>query len=214
MGSFCLENTVSRSKAIKDLQSILLPVDKVIPRDDGECFEVVTSRTERLTLIETFLGRRHQLRFEKVKGEAKDLGLDANCRIEFYTTKSEEQKGRDISLGLKKVKAEVSKANKDVVEVKSLILQPQYSGKIGMNDTEFEVMCRKLPTGKFILTLFHGEKSGKVQTEIQLNPDEKMNVGSVVNELNDKKNTLGIPQSEWIKTEGFTNVKYEVLVKN
>ncbi|MCK6594278.1 MAG: hypothetical protein L6Q33_03690 [Bacteriovoracaceae bacterium] len=210
MASFCFQNQLESNRAKKEISDLLLPTDKIIERDNSPCFDIVTSRADRVELFENFLKRRFEIDFSRAKGS--NLRNEENCRIDFITTRKSDKKVTVIKAG-QMTKAFKEDIKTDQVTTQSLQLQPGMPGKIGY-DTEFlELLCQPQAGDQFLMTISHLSMSGSVKTTIRLGKGMKFNIADSVNDINNQKRQLGYPQSEWIKTVGNELVTYELVVQ-
>lgn len=210
MASFCFQNQSETIRAKREVSDILLPTDKLIERDNAPCFDIVTSRADRLELLENFLKRRFEIDFARAKGPS--TRNEENCRIDFITTRKSDKKVTVIKAG------QVSKAAKeevktDQVTTQSLQLQAGMPGKLGYDAELLEITCRPEVGEQYLMTISHLSLSGSVKTVIRLGKGMKFNLADTVNDLNNQKRQLGYPQSEWIKTVGNELVSYELVVQ-
>lgn len=210
LASFCFQNQSETSKAKREVSDILLPTDKIIDRDNAPCFDILTTRPDRVELLENFLKRRFEIDFSRAKGTSSRS--EENCRIDFITTRKSEKKVTIIKAG-QMTKASKEEGTSDQVTTQSLQLQPGMPGKIGYDAELLEITCQPQASDQFQMTISHLSLTGSVKTVVRLSKGMKLNLADSVNDLNNQKHQLGYPQSEWIKTVGNELVSYELVVQ-
>lgn len=214
LASFCFERSTNLIEAQKSLQFLLLPKEQVFLRMEDNCFEVTTS-TDRSKLLEKFLSKRYTLVAETgVSKEVEDL-TKKNCQVELTTTRKKKVSDIKAQIGLiNDPKASVSSQSQDEVTVSQLLLGMGIPGVLEVNGKALHITCSGGYKGFFQLVFYYSEQSrAKVSTEMTVKQGEAVSVGNIVNELNEKSKSLGLPESSYSKASGFENINYELQIK-
>ncbi len=190
------------------MEDLILPVEKILVRNKSECFDIILSGSHRKDIFEKLLSRRYEL----VVSDMSSFVQDEHCQVDFITTYNKNRNENQLALGeFSKIKK--SSENSRVNSSQSMIVQKSYPASFRVGENHLDVKCEKLANDQFIVTIGHGNASGLVSTSVRVAKGVKFDIASSIKELNDKKSTLGIPQSEWLKIDGLENTTYELVVQ-
>lgn len=210
VASFCFKENREYFLARKDANELLLPDEKILARNNEECFDIVLKHQGRKELFEKLLARRYKLLVSMANHSSPP---EENCKVDFITTKKRSLDTRSIKVG------EVSAARDTLeqgneVSTQSFFMQPRMPAKLSINLDQLEILCERSPNGEqYVMTVKHGHALGAVETTVRLLKGVKFNLGETIKSLNDKKNTLGIPQTEFINSTGNESTIYELVVQ-
>lgn len=180
-------------------------------RTGDHCFDVVTS-TDRSKLLEKFLRKRYNLVAETgVAGEVETK--IEHCQLEFKTTRKRKVDSTNVRLGATN---NIEVANRDMNETSTsqLLLGLGKPGVLDMEGRALNIECRKGASDVYQLIFSFSELNrSKVTSEVSLKRNEPLNVAQVINDLNNKSKTLGIPETIIQEAKGQESTTYELMIK-
>lgn len=209
--SYCFEQTTNLKEAEKSLSFLLLPKEKVFPRPQQNCFDVLTS-THRSKLLEKFLSKRYTLISER--GASTDFeNLQAQqCQLELKTTKVKSANTKDFRVG-RSNNASVGTSSTQEVSTSQLLLGSGRPGTLELEGRSLYIECRKTESGYYQLIFSYNEiYRAKVSSEVSVRRGESVQIAQITNDLASKSKTLGLPQSLYREVEGQENISYELKV--
>ena len=208
--SYCFEQNTNLKEAESSLSFLLLPREKVFPRPEQNCFDVITS-TNRSNLLEKFLSKRYTLINEKSRGISENIQAQ-QCQIELKKTKKLEINTKDFRLGSSN-KASVGSQLTHEVSTSQLLLGSGLSGTLELEGRSLYIECKKMNSGIYNLTFSYSEiYRTKVSSEVSVKRGEVVQIAQITNELDSKSKTLGLPQSLYQTTQGQENISYELKI--
>ena len=205
LSSYCFTQTTNLNEVQSTLAPFLLPKDIISQRKNGDdnCIDIVLS-PDRAKLFEKFLRKRYVL---------KELNITAEktpCRLSFKTTKKRKAEETTFKIG-EKNNLNLADLNKNEVSTMELLISEDKSSELSVGDNSLTVECRLIGDDKANVAFRYSSlMNASLNTEVLLKKGEWLNVATVVNELNEKKKTLGIPQIENSKVEGKNETLYEL----
>ncbi len=206
--AFCFEKTIDVKSALKDVESLVVEGDKILEQKGSLCFDIVTSSEMRIELFEKLLRRRYQL----TKSISETPSQHSTCNIVFEMIGTKEIKKEQVSIGeFSKISDEASKSKQ--TNVQNFLIDENTKGMLRVCDSVLEIVCRKVDDKRFVVKISHTDLQKSVETTVTLLQNVKFDLGNVVKDLNDKKKTLGIPETSMIKTEGFEQVQYSLIIQ-
>ena len=210
VASYCFKENKDYWSAKKDVEDLLISNEKFLARNNEECFDLILNGSHRREIFDKLLAKRYQL-ITSFVGGSKDL-TEEHCQVEFITVTNADKNTSTISLGNK---SNVQKTNesKTINSTQTIMVQKSYPASIQVGDAQLNLTCEKLSGTQYLLNLSHGSNSGTVKTSVRVIKGVKHNLAATLQELNDKKSTLGIPKTEWIKTEGIIGTTYDLVVQ-
>ena len=209
--SYCFEQTTNLKEAEQSLSFLLLPREKVFPRPQQNCFDVLTS-TDRSKLLEKFLSKRYNLISEP--GALTDFeNLQAQqCQLELKTKKIKSANTKDFRLG-RSNNASVGTSSTQEVSTSQILLGSGRPGTLELEGRSLYIECRKTESGYYQLIFSYNEiYRAKVSSEVSVRRGESVQIGQITNDLASKSKTLGLPQSLYREVEGQENISYELKV--
>lgn len=209
--SYCFEQTTNLAEAQKNLAFLLLPKEKVFPRPEQNCFDVLTS-TDRSKLLEKFLSKRYTLISEPGMPSATESIQAQQCQLELKTTKTKEVNTRDFRLG-RTSNARVGTRSTQEVSTSQILLGSGRPGSLELEGRSLYIECRKTESGIYQLIFSYSEiYRAKVSSEVNVKKGESVQIAQITNDLASKSKTLGLPQSLYRDIEGQENISYELKV--
>lgn len=209
--SYCFEHTTNLKEAQQNLAFLLLPKEKVFPRPEQNCFDVLTS-TDRSKLLEKFLSKRYTLISEPGMRTTTESIQAQQCQLELKMTKSKEVNTRDFRLG-RTSNARAGTRSTQEVSTSQILLGSGRPGTLELEGRSLYIECRKTESGIYQLIFSYSEiYRMKVSSEVSVKRGESVQIAQVTNELASKSKTLGLPESLYRNVEGQENISYELKV--
>lgn len=190
------------------MEDLLLPSEKVLARNNEECFDLVLVSSNRREIFDKLIGRRYELTTSDVNFKKQE----EHCQIDFITTAKTVKSGTQLAVG-EFSRASKSHENSRVNSTQTLMVQKSYPARLMVGGSDLQLKCEKISSDQYLLTIGHEHPKGAVATTARVLRGVKFNLADSVQDLNSKKSTLGIPQSEWLKSEGFESTSYELVVQ-
>jgi len=204
---FCFEEAVSLATIKGYLQPILLAKDKIYPRDSVNCVEINLSAS-RKNLFETYLARRYKIVRVYSEAESSDsesvsaAPVGRNCSLTL--TKQEWQDSTTDSAflgnknGLKREQKKHQSSSKS-----QLLIGLGMSGSISMDEQEVFLGCLGDVGGSYNVKVSIVSPKSGIATQVYIRKGSSTDIGSVVDDLNDKVRTLSVDKGlEYSKTSG------------
>lgn len=208
--SYCFAPSTNLKEAEISLSFLLLPKEKVFPRPDQNCFDIMTS-ANRSNLLEKFLSKSYTLINERSKSLSENIQAE-QCQIELKTTKKVDINTKNFRLGLSKVSSAGSDATQEV-SISQLLLGFGRPGTLELEGKSLYIECRKMNSGIYQLIFSYNEAlRTKVKSEISLRRGEALQVAQITNDLDTQSTTLGLPQTLYQSTQGQENINYELKI--
>lgn len=209
--SYCFEQTTNLQEAQQSLSFLLLPKEKVFPRPEQNCFDVLTS-TDRSKLLEKFLSKRYTLISEQGVSTRSENIQAQQCQLELKTTKTKEINTREFRLG-RANDAKVGSRTRQEVSISQLLLGSGRPGTLELEGRSLYIECRKSESGTYQLIFSYSEiYRMKVSSEVSVKRGEVIQIAQITNDLASKSKTMGLPQSVYRDVEGQENISYELKV--
>jgi hypothetical protein len=192
---YCFSRGTSLSRVSSHVQVILAPKDKVYKRDSLNCIELEISAS-RKDLVEKWI--RKKFRVLKTYTDAPSLGnnnaqpITANCRLKIERVSQGKSQVNRTRLGSRN---SVTQTNSSLngVRTSNVVLGLGFSGSIRVNEEQVSLTCKSIINGGYLVSVSIDSESSGLVTTLQVYRGKKVNLGQVVNTLNSKTNTIGIP---------------------
>lgn len=206
--SFCFEKNVSLSVVVDSLKVLMLPRDIIEKREEDNCIDLIAP-PNRANLFEKFLIKRYSL-IKDVKPSLNNI--DQQCLLELKTTKKMKRVDDQLKLGSKN---SLKSSETEMTQVSSmdLLIGSGIPGELTAGPQQLSVICKIFGEKAQLIFSFSEKEKASVKTEIMIKKNEWLNIASVIQELNDKVKTLGIPQSELGSAKGVQETIYEIQFK-
>ena len=207
LASFCFKSATSLSEARQSLEFLLLPREKIFLRKNDNCFDVNTS-TDRSNLLEKFLSKRYTLIAER----GPEMTSMSNCHMEFKTTRKKKVNTTGASIGATN-SAATATIEQNESSTSKLLLGLGKPGVLDLEGRSLQMICSGGLRGIYQLVFYYSEEMrSKVSTEVTAKQGEVVNIGGIVNDLNTKSKTLGLPESIYNTTSETENISYELMI--
>ena len=190
---------------------LLLPAEKVFLRSRDQCFDVLVSG-DRGKLLEKFLRPRYTLISEEGSKEISPSLKNNECRLEMQTTKNKKMNSTSARLG-RLSSANASSDTQKEISVAQILLGQGKPGELSLEGRTLIVECNQRPQDRYELIFSYSEEfRAKLKSEVVVKKGEALQIGQIINDLNQKSRTLGLPQSQYMETQGQENISYELKV--
>ncbi len=210
LNTFCFEKNVNLKSVESSVGFLLLPQDQVILSLKEHCIEI-TSSPNRGKLFEKYLSKSYSLvksgKEEASAGETFDK--ETNCNLTFKTTTTTKQDNNNLQVG-KNNSVKATSKTQSYVNNMELLLGSGQSGELDVGSEKLKVLCQFNEEFANLTFSFVSTDKATVRTEVRTKKGEWLNLASIVRELNEKKKTLGIPQTEIDETNGKSETTYEL----
>jgi hypothetical protein len=212
LASFCFEKTTNLSAAKESLEFLLLPKEKVFLRPEDHCFDVSTS-TDRTKLLEKFLSKRYNLLSELGDSKGAVNLQNQHCNLELTTIKKREITTKDIQAGSRN-NIKVTADSVQEMSTAKILLGLGRPGTLELEGKSLYVECTKGASGVYRLVFsFNEEYRAKLNTEVSVRENETIQIAQITKDLDEKRKTLGLPQSLFWEVEGTEKISYELKVR-
>jgi hypothetical protein len=208
--TFCFGKEVHLSEVKQSLNLLLIPKDNVLLRADDNCIDIATS-VNRGNLFEKYLSKRYDL-IKEVRTK-REIDKREECRLNLKTTEKSKIEKSQLKIGEKNL-INLNESLKSVSNTMEILLGPSQQGELSVGEVALKVICQLIGNDSAQLQFsFTSRNQALVKSEVQLKKGEWLNIASVLNELNEKNQNLGIPQTEFNQTNGKSEIIYEMQFK-
>jgi hypothetical protein len=206
----------SQKQLLKSLNSFASKEDKVL-KGNGACVEVFTKASK-----EDLFTRIMNLKYPGINiRSTTSMPSDARtCRIKVETVKAKVLKSNDIRLSRRsKLHARDEKNNSS--EVAQLMIANGKSGSISANGSTYSLNCKFINKKLYELTINSntieqtdsGNKTNTLSTTLSLSSGSRIEIGSILRNLNNDQKSVGIPSGlKNKKNRGFENTKTYISI--
>lgn len=203
--TYCFNRNEPVSKIASEISFLQTGGDRIQLRRVDNCLDIYTSDL-RISLYEKMLYRN----YHPIENRSEEVGdlTGEHCRLEFKEIKKRNVTESKLSIGSNNVLSDTDK-NKDEVTATELLMSPRKQSNITVGNNSLNLECIKQSNENYQIIL---SMTDKVKTVVSGKSGTVIDLASIVNELNEKKKTLGIPQSELIQTKGTEQVRYELKI--
>lgn len=211
--TYCFDFSVSLSEAEKKLEEIKHPNDRLTKKRSMNCLEIEGSQ-KRANLYEAFLEKRFKLeRTYKNEYDLKEeVSSTSPCNIHLKRTSNQQLKKNTFSLG-KKNTLKQNQLKNQKTSVSQLLIDSGRTGTIRVDNYRVRVKCQNLGR-RFKLDIELEHSSGGVGTSLTVTSGQEVNLGSIVDELNDKQKILDVKNGlSQTKTSKKVQSHYSISVK-
>ncbi len=182
--------------------------DKIQKNETDHCLEI-SADEKRLPLFSKLINRR----FKVIGGdEFEGSNNKKHCKITLEIKRKKNVDSKKFQIG-QSSNIKSSNITEDEKSASDLILMYGKSGTLSVTPRELQVECAKTNSGVFQLVFYFEEKNkSKLSTEVQVNPGESLDIGTVTSQLDQKEKTLGIPQTTIQDQVGSEETRYSIKV--
>ncbi len=210
INTYCFGKEVHLIDVKKSLNLLLLPKDNVLLRSDDNCIDISTS-VDRGNLFEKYLSKRYDLKTE-VRTK-REIDKSEECHLNFKTTEKSKIEKSQFKIGEKNL-INQNESFKSLSNTMEILLGPGQQGEIAAGEVLLKVICQLIGNDSAQLQFsFTSKTQALVKSEVQLKKGEWVNIASVLKELNEKNQNLGIPQTEFNQISGKVETIYEMQFK-
>jgi len=211
---YCLGDGESLRAAKFHLGKILAPRDQIHIRSSVGCIEIVGG-AERFDLYDRFL----RAKFRVIRTyKDQDTGSSTTnisrgmCRI-FITKIGKSKKITDkVKIG-KSGNISRSEGKGSSKSTSNLILSYGKRGGLTVNSQRLGVTCKKAGAGYLLEFDLESKESG-ISSNAFVTPGQELNIGGIVNDLNNKRRTVSLNNGvEYEKEKGKESFDYFLKVK-
>lgn len=205
-------------KAVKNYTStVLTSNDKVYERASRNCleFEVSPGRQE---LIRKWIQQKYRIVRTYSEGEGSSSFVEAstvtqNCRLKIEriskgkTTKTNAAVGSRNSLNQQQINSQGTRTS-------NMLLGKGFNGSLRVGLETVFLTCLGASGSIYQVSVSLDSPTSSLSTSIQVTPGAKVNIGQIVENLNEKRRTLGVSVGAQIeKTEGTTTHDYFLMAQ-
>jgi hypothetical protein len=211
--SYCFEKSVSLKQVRESIEFLLLPNDEAVLNTEQNCIEINVSPS-RAKLFEKYFSEKNNLRLGQKEVREESDGIEKKeCRLDLKNSTKMLQEENNLKLGIKNQINKSEKLNSSVSTLE-LLLGSGIPGEIQVGSEALKVVCTKSndDAANLVFT-FKDITKASVRSEVVLKKGEWLNIASVIKDLNEKNNTLSLPQTEIRELKGKTETIYELQFK-
>lgn len=201
---FCLPQNVSLTQAKTYVQKILKNEDKVTINSSLHCLEIGIEQA-RSELVGKFLENRfgpvHQL---------TSAAPSSQCHIEIIASTDANIKNNTLVIGRKnKLSQSNSKAQNQVVSTLNIL--ENHWATIEMDQVHTDVKCLKRGA-HWQLEVRTGSEGAFLSTTINVETNQKVDLGNIVKDINQRRKNLSTDKGIEIKSEESNSTTSYILV--
>lgn len=210
---YCFENNVSLRAVKSHLSPILSRNDKIYERPSMNCIEVTVSDV-REELFETWIYKKYKpiriYRTDGVVEKNQAMGQMPMCRMTVERVSKSDATNDEASVGSKN-RLKRTRSKSGGVSRSSLLLTSGVQGRLRMDDQEIFVTCHVLgSTHRIELSLESGASA--LSTSVNTSKGMKINIGQMVQDLNNRSRSLDINKGAGIVREKGSTVSDFYLI--
>jgi hypothetical protein len=210
---FCFKNDQETNQFTREIKTFLLPQDRLQKKGSERCVELVIDAA-RSELIDKFVYANFQV--DQTYGGSQSVGQNKfdhrQCRMTIDMIENQSSKQLALDVDHKKFKANAINQQKEFTSQQMLILSHEKQGSIQVNNQKTMILCRVLPNGYEIEISLEGE-SGGISTALFIKGDQKINLGSIVKDLNLQSKKMGTTGLALDKQTGTGLTEYFLSIK-
>lgn len=214
---FCFNANVNLSSVKSYLGPILARGDRVYSRGIMNCVEIPKAES-RFALFEKWLNRRYRIKSSYV-GSGKSYQqtatnhVKANCKILIRKETKGQSTSNDISIQ-KNGRLSQTVTNSSGGVSSRLLLGTGKKGHIRVNSQRVGLVCTKKGADNYEIDVSLEARSGSVSTSVQVSRGNRINIGQVVEDLNNRSRNLDINRGANFKnTKGQTTHNYYLSIE-
>lgn len=207
---YCFSRKYSLDSIKSYLQTVLAPTDQIFKRESNHCLEIKISE-RRKELLEKWMYKRYRPLDTYQEGEGEPQLGGGTCLLKVESVGKGQSNTNTVQFGNKnKINSTTIKSSGK--KTSSLYLGVGYSGTIGVNGETAELTCRRAGHGQYLVSINLQGLQNSLATTLQVRKGQRINIGSIVEDLSSKKNAMGIPGGVDIsKTKGSETRDYFLI---
>lgn len=225
---FCFKSEGLRRAAMSELPTFLLKGEEILNTSVNYCNDIISTK-KRVDFLSQFIGTRYGGFTEVVNKEGK------TCRLVIHKVGTENKKTRKFKFN-KKPGAREETSTKTINERSSLVLTSGKKGSLTFDQQKLEVKCVLIGQSNYdlefsmtyipkttsaltsngeLVKVSDGKPSNttEITTSVQLTKGQKLDIGGVVKDLNDKSRTLSLTGIDYSKTTGQAQTKIYLSIE-
>lgn len=209
--TFCFEDSLNKSAAIKSLEPLLLPADKV--SFEESCFTLVTA-DHRRELLQRFIRNRHpeatvsfsseELRKEacRLKVEKTRIDQDSNSSIGLRGAGVTERKSRGMETSkIQTINDFELAVNQNIIQGSCRFITPErYEIKLTVRK---DLKPLHPPVSPGVIVIVNGrppdQETSQLSTTVQLQKGERVQIGTMNQKRKNEGKDLGLPPRAQVK---------------
>lgn len=192
--SFCFPGSTSLDKVSSHVSAILAPRDKVFKRESLNCLELEISPS-RKELVEKWIRKKYKVMntySEGVSNKTQSM-VTQNCRLKVDRISKGTSQTNNTRIGSRNSLSQTNTRSSGK-RTSQLLLGLGQNGSMRVNDEIVFLSCRGVNGGGYVIGVSIDSESSGLTTTLQVTKGSKVNLGQVVNSLNSRSNTVGIPR--------------------
>jgi hypothetical protein len=205
--SYCLSKSNSLFKAKREIQTILLPDEKVFINSSSHCLNI-SVRDYRKGLVSKYL----RMSFNVISETDGAYVPRKTCKVQLKKVTDGKTKGKSLQVG-SKLDIRDSISNLNTTSNMQMILMEGREGKISMDESSLNVTCRKAGSGFELVFSLDRAGTTMISTQAYIGTGQWLNVGEISKDLNNKVNNKSLSDGiEYRKTTGNQKTTYFLTV--
>lgn len=210
---YCFESHVNMASVKSHLSVILTGKDDAWVRGRSQCLEVKVS-SDREELVYKWLVRKYKVSQPTLAATRKESPVvTKNCRLQVEKISKGQSTQNDLSVG-KKNSFQQNQLNNQSVSRSAMLLGQGYSGSLSLNGANVYLTCEKAGSSGYTIRVALNSAESSINTVVYVSKGQKLNVGTVVDDLNRKSQRMGLPEGiEKNKVAGQSLTEYFLLAQ-
>ena len=209
---FCFEENVSLNNVENSLSAITHVDDQIFKRSANNCIEV-KGNASRANLYELYLNKKYNVMRTYGTGSVNS-GISSAPACNLNIKKSSRKNSVTESLALGKKNNLIKKqSKKNSITNSQLLVDSGRTGTISVDQFRIRIKCINLIRSyKLEIDLEHN--TGGVSTSITIRPGQELDLGSIVDDLNNQGQTISLKEGfKKSKTTSKVQSNYTITIK-
>ena len=217
---YCFSHNQSLSTVHQHLKTVLSPQDEVILNESSHCLNVVMKNDYKEELYRKWILKKFSLvnstriHQSAMVSNAKPVAQKQHCRLEVERVSHLQRRTTKGSLSKQSVVNQTSiKSNGS--QKSSLLLGIGSPGSLRVDDDYINVICKSRNASRVFLDISLTGRNSSVSTSLSIERGQKVNLASIVEDLNNKYKRLSLAQGlEVEETKGSKSFDYFLRIKD
>lgn len=210
--TFCFSRATSLKAVKAHIKILASSKDQIYINERKHCVELVTSSSKN-ELFNKWIRKKFKVVSSSEKDQIQVMANSRNCRLQVERQMAEESNEKEFSVGQRTALKE-SETSVSGKSVSSLLLRVGTVGHIKVNDQRVSLGCQSVSGNSYRVRISLESDSMGLGTEVIVMAGAKTNLGSVVENLNRKRTSKGVPSGVSMKkNSGQINFDYYLMAK-
>jgi hypothetical protein len=210
---FCFRPSVSLDRVVFGLKDFLVAKDRVHKRPSQNCIDVETTK-----IREDLINKVVRSKFSVVQSFSSGRGnnvVKENCKIDVVSTGRSNTNTFSVNAG-RKTNVQKSETQAQGKSTSKLLLGAGRSGRISIDGEVVSIKCLPLGGDRFEIEVFIQSKfkNSQISTSVSVVRNQPLDLGQLVEELNQKDRNLSINSGiQYKKSKGTSTKDYQLILR-